>query len=207
MAGGGEAQRYRDGSPLGRRCVDTRSAPQPPIFRAAGHVRPAHADTLPAPGTPPAALPASPSACPQPPLPPSTKTRAPLRHIAPVERSQPPRHLTRRTSSALRNVMAAELDLAGLRVGMIHDAGPREGRLARLRRRFPGIDLVVFGHSHIPLQASDGNFRIFNPGSPTDKRRQSHRTSVSSRSSTITSPAPRSSHCPDRGGRKERLGH
>jgi uncharacterized protein len=69
-----------------------------------------------------------------------------------------------------------ELDLAGLRVGMIHDAGPREGRLARLRRRFPGIDLVVFGHSHIPLQAVDGNFRIFNPGSPTDKRRQPHRT-------------------------------
>jgi uncharacterized protein len=70
----------------------------------------------------------------------------------------------------------AELDLAGLRVGMIHDAGPREGRLARLRRRFPDIDLVVFGHSHIPLQAVDGNFRIFNPGSPTDKRRQPHRT-------------------------------
>ena len=70
----------------------------------------------------------------------------------------------------------AELDLAGLRVGMIHDAGPREGRLARLRRRFPGTDLVVFGHSHIPLQAVDGNFGIFNPGSPTDKRRQPHRT-------------------------------
>ena len=70
----------------------------------------------------------------------------------------------------------AELDLTGLRVGMIHDAGPKEGRLARLRRRFPGADLVVFGHSHIPLQAVDGNFRIFNPGSPTDKRRQPHRT-------------------------------
>ena len=70
----------------------------------------------------------------------------------------------------------AELDLAGLRLGMIHDAGPREGRLARLRRRFPGIGLVVFGHSHIPLQAVDGDFRIFNPGSPTDKRRQPHRT-------------------------------
>jgi putative phosphoesterase len=101
----------------------------------------------------------------------------------------------------------AELDLAGLRVGMIHDAGPKEGRLARLRHRFPEIDLVVFGHSHIPLQAVDGNFRIFNPGSPTDKRRQPHRTSVSSRSSTVTSPAPRLSHCPDRGRRKERFGH
>jgi putative phosphoesterase len=70
----------------------------------------------------------------------------------------------------------AELALAGLRVGMIHDSGPKEGRLARLRRRFPGADLVVFGHSHIPLQAVEGNFRIFNPGSPTDKRRQPHRT-------------------------------
>ena len=70
----------------------------------------------------------------------------------------------------------AELDLTGLRVGMIHDAGPKEGRLARLRHRFPGADLVVFGHSHIPLQAVDGNFRIFNPGSPSDNRRQPHRT-------------------------------
>jgi len=70
----------------------------------------------------------------------------------------------------------AEFELAGLRVGMIHDAGPKEGRLARLNRRFPEADLVVFGHSHIPLQAVDGNFRIFNPGSPTDKRHQPHRT-------------------------------
>jgi uncharacterized protein len=69
-----------------------------------------------------------------------------------------------------------ELDLAGLRVGMIHDAGPKEGRLARLSRRFPDANLVVFGHSHIPLQAVEGNFQIFNPGSPTDKRRQPYRT-------------------------------
>ena len=63
----------------------------------------------------------------------------------------------------------AELDLAG--PAGRHDPQRRAegGRLARLRRRFPGIDLVVFGHSHIPLQAVDGNFRIFNPGSPTDK--------------------------------------
>jgi uncharacterized protein len=65
-----------------------------------------------------------------------------------------------------------ELDLDGLRVGMIHDAGPATGRLARMRRRFPAADLVVFGHSHIPLDESDGELRIFNPGSPTDRRRQ-----------------------------------
>ncbi|HEU5485751.1 MAG TPA: metallophosphoesterase family protein [Microlunatus sp.] len=69
-----------------------------------------------------------------------------------------------------------ELDLQGLRVGMIHDAGAKNGRLARMRRRFPSSDLVVFGHSHIALDAADDQLRILNPGSPTDKRRQPYRT-------------------------------
>lgn len=67
---------------------------------------------------------------------------------------------------------ALELDLDGLPVAMIHDSGPSAGRLARLRRRFPAARLVIFGHSHIPLDESDGQLRIFNPGSPTDRRRQ-----------------------------------
>jgi hypothetical protein len=41
-----------------------------------------------------------------------------------------------------------------------------------MRRRFPGADLVVFGHSHIPLDHTENGQRIFNPGSPTDRRRQ-----------------------------------
>jgi uncharacterized protein len=56
---------------------------------------------------------------------------------------------------------------------MVHDAGPRSGRLARLRARFGDrADAVVFGHSHVPLheQADDG-FQILNPGSPTERRR------------------------------------
>jgi putative phosphoesterase len=65
-----------------------------------------------------------------------------------------------------------ELDLDGLPMAMIHDSGPAAGRLRRLRRRFPGARLVVFGHSHIPLDESAGRLRIFNPGSPTDRRRQ-----------------------------------
>lgn len=69
-----------------------------------------------------------------------------------------------------------ELELAGVRVAMIHDSGPKERRTARLRRRFPTADLVVFGHSHIPLDATGDGVRIFNPGSPTDKRRQPYRT-------------------------------
>jgi putative phosphoesterase len=69
-----------------------------------------------------------------------------------------------------------DLDLAGLKVSMIHDSGPSAGRLGRLRRRFPGADLVVFGHSHIPLNEATEGLRIFNPGSPTDRRRQPHGT-------------------------------
>lgn len=69
-----------------------------------------------------------------------------------------------------------ELDLEGLRVGMIHDSGPKHGRLPRLRQRFPVVELVIFGHSHIPLDEADASLRIFNPGSPTDKRRQPYGT-------------------------------
>jgi uncharacterized protein len=69
-----------------------------------------------------------------------------------------------------------EADLGGLRLAMIHDSGPAHGRLQRMRRGFPDADLVVFGHSHIPLDAEDGGLRIFNPGSPTDRRRQPHGT-------------------------------
>ena len=67
----------------------------------------------------------------------------------------------------------AELNLDGLNVAMLHDSGPAAGRLARMRRTFPGADLVVFGHSHIPRDVSGYGLRIFNPGSPTDRRRQS----------------------------------
>jgi uncharacterized protein len=69
-----------------------------------------------------------------------------------------------------------EFTVEGLTVGMIHDSGPASGRLRRMRGAFPGVELVVFGHSHIPLDDSDQRLRIFNPGSPTDKRRQPHRT-------------------------------
>ena len=65
-----------------------------------------------------------------------------------------------------------------VRIAMIHDAGAAAGRLERMRTRFPDADAVVFGHSHIPLheQDFDGAFQIFNPGSPTDRRRQPRHT-------------------------------
>jgi uncharacterized protein len=69
-----------------------------------------------------------------------------------------------------------EMELEGLRVAMIHDSGPTTGRVPRMRRRFPSADLVVYGHSHIPMDVSQDGFRVFNPGSPTDRRRQPART-------------------------------
>ncbi|KAB2351575.1 metallophosphoesterase family protein [Actinomadura rudentiformis] len=69
-----------------------------------------------------------------------------------------------------------QLDLDGLTVAMIHDSGQAKGRTARMRRTFPDADLVVFGHSHIPLDESGDGIRIVNPGSPTDRRRQPHGT-------------------------------
>lgn len=69
-----------------------------------------------------------------------------------------------------------ELDLDGLAVAMVHDSGQARGRTARMRRWFPDADLVVFGHSHIPLDETGDGVRIFNPGSPTDRRRQPHGT-------------------------------
>jgi uncharacterized protein len=68
------------------------------------------------------------------------------------------------------------LDLDGLAVAMLHDSGGAFGRDRRMRRRFPDADLVVFGHSHIPWNVSADGQRCFNPGSPTDRRREPRTT-------------------------------
>ena len=78
-------------------------------------------------------------------------------------------------SVELRRLLPEErvVEADGARIAMLHDAGPRAGRLARMRARFgERADVVVFGHSHLPLheQGEDG-FQIFNPGSPTERRR------------------------------------
>jgi uncharacterized protein len=66
---------------------------------------------------------------------------------------------------------ALEVELGGRTVAVVHDAGPSKGRLSRLRARFPDADAVVFGHSHLPLHEEQDGFQIFNPGSPTERRR------------------------------------
>jgi putative phosphoesterase len=67
---------------------------------------------------------------------------------------------------------ALELELDGVRIAMTHDAGPARGRLLRMRRRFPRAAVVIFGHSHVPLhEVDEDGFQLFNPGSPTERRR------------------------------------
>ena len=66
--------------------------------------------------------------------------------------------------------------LGGARIGMVHNAGARTGRLERLRRAFADADAVVFGHSHMPEHDERDGFQIFNPGSPTERRRAPTKT-------------------------------
>jgi putative phosphoesterase len=69
------------------------------------------------------------------------------------------------------------LDLDGVTVALVHDAGPRRGRPGRMAKRFAGADLVVFGHSHMPEDVTvDDGPRLFNPGSATQRRRAPTRT-------------------------------
>ena len=76
-------------------------------------------------------------------------------------------------SAEVRDRLPAQLTVAvaGVEIAMVHDAGPARGRLERLRRRFPRAAAVVFGHSHVPLHEERDGFQIFNPGSPTERRR------------------------------------
>ncbi|MFV2103594.1 metallophosphoesterase family protein [Micromonospora sp. LOL_024] len=71
----------------------------------------------------------------------------------------------------------ARSDVDGLRIAVVHETGPAGGRERRCATRFPGCDLLVFGHSHIPWDSeAPGGLRLLNPGSPTDRRRQPYAT-------------------------------
>jgi len=81
-------------------------------------------------------------------------------------------------SEEVRRSLPASASIAadGVEIAMTHDAGPARGRLVRMRRRFPTAAAVVFGHSHIPLHEEADGFQIFNPGSPTERRRSPSHT-------------------------------
>jgi uncharacterized protein len=71
---------------------------------------------------------------------------------------------------------ARVVEVGGARIGMVHDAGPRTGREARLAARFPGCDAIVYGHTHAPQVDRHERVWILNPGSPTERRRAAARS-------------------------------
>lgn len=70
------------------------------------------------------------------------------------------------------------VEVEGLSIGIVHDGGPATGRHERLRSRFPGCDVVVYGHSHLPEVAQSSGVWILNPGSPTERRRAPSHTMI-----------------------------
>jgi uncharacterized protein len=66
--------------------------------------------------------------------------------------------------------------VGGVRLGVVHETGSRQRREQRMRAAYPDLDLLVFGHSHIPWDTEVDGLRLLNPGSPTDRRRQPHCT-------------------------------
>ncbi|HET6562574.1 MAG TPA: metallophosphoesterase [Marmoricola sp.] len=71
----------------------------------------------------------------------------------------------------------ARAEVAGVRLAVVHETGHRKGREERCAARYPDVDVLVFGHSHIPWDTTAATgLRLLNPGSPTDRRRQPHCT-------------------------------
>ena len=81
--------------------------------------------------------------------------------------------------------LRVEAEVEGLRVGVVHDAGPRAGRHERLLEAFPGCDVIAYGHTHMPEVKRAGDVWILNPGSPTERRR------AAGVSSGLAHPCPR----------------
>lgn len=76
----------------------------------------------------------------------------------------------------------ARVEVAGVRLAVVHETGGAKGREQRCARDFPDTDVLVFGHSHIPWDTfADSGLRLLNPGSPTDRRRQPEHTYMTAR--------------------------
>jgi hypothetical protein len=67
----------------------------------------------------------------------------------------------------------AKVEVGGVRFAVVHETGAAAGRERRCAAAYPDVDVLVFGHSHIPWDSvAPGGLRLLNPGSPTDRRRQ-----------------------------------
>jgi putative phosphoesterase len=81
----------------------------------------------------------------------------------------------------------AQVELDGVRFAVVHETGAAQGREQRCAKAYPDVDVLVFGHSHIPWDTTaPGGLRLLNPGSPTDRRRQPTHTYLTATTSTGT---------------------
>jgi hypothetical protein len=97
----------------------------------------------------------------------------PLRKLAPLQAVQ-----GNMDDAELRETLPEELvvEVAEVRIGMVHVPGPADGRARRLAGRFPGCDAVIYGHTHRPEVTLHEGVWILNPGSPTERRRAPSRS-------------------------------
>jgi putative phosphoesterase len=102
--------------------------------------------------------------------------------LAELEALGPPVHAVAGNvdEPALQAVLPQErvVEVAGLRIGMVHAPGPSAGRAGRLLAAFPDCAAIVYGHTHLPQLASVGGVWLLNPGSPTERRRAAERTMI-----------------------------
>lgn len=56
------------------------------------------------------------------------------------------------------------LELEGKKVGIIHGWGSPFHLAQKVLDRFSPMDLILFGHSHVPFQKLFGSTHLFNPG-------------------------------------------
>ena len=98
-----------------------------------------------------------------------------LRKIAPVDGV-----VGNMDEPELRSILPPKLvvEHEGVRIGMVHNGGPRAGRAERLVERFPGCDAIVYGHTHVPEALRLGAVWILNPGSPTERRSAPHHAMI-----------------------------
>lgn len=93
----------------------------------------------------------------------------------------------------------ARVDIEGIRFAVIHETGAATGRETRMDAAFTDVDVLVFGHSHIPWDTLTPNgMRLLNPGSPTDRRRQPTCTYITARADDGALTDLRLCHVPTR---------
>jgi hypothetical protein len=61
------------------------------------------------------------------------------------------------------------IQVGKFKIGLIHGHGVPRDIIETVRGEFTGVDAIVFGHTHAPINIVKDGILFFNPGSPTDK--------------------------------------